>query len=160
MRMRRNSFFDEFGSIIKYTVIALMVIVLFFVCFAFSRKDTVSEDVPKETPIQTESDTEETPEATTPEATTPEETTPEETQPPATVTAEDGTVFTIVNETVYALDGLNVRRLPSTGGDKVGVLDPGAAVTRIGVSETGWSMIEYNGANAFVSSEFLGATAP
>ncbi|MBR5475140.1 MAG: SH3 domain-containing protein [Lachnospiraceae bacterium] len=158
--MRRNSFFDEFGSIIKYTVIALMVIILFFVCFAFSRKETASGDVPETTPIETEGDTEETPEATTPEATTPEETTPEATQAPATMTAADGTVFTIVNEALYALDGLNVRELPSTDSGRVGVLEPGTAITRIGISENGWSMIEYNGANAFVSSEFLGATAP
>ncbi len=159
--MRRNSFMDEFGSIIKYTVIALMVIVLFFVCFAFSRKDRTLDgagESSSETETQ-EQTPEETPEQTT-EATTPEETTAPETQAPTTVTAEDGTVFAIVYETVYALDGLNVRKLPSTSAEKVGVLEPGTAVVRVGISETGWSMIEYEGIKAFVSSEFVGTTAP
>ena len=171
--MRRGSFFEEFGSIITGTLIALMVVVLFFVCFAFSRKGaepagTGSSGADVQTTQDGEShaaEPEETPSAT------PEETTgtadPDEGQGPAdpepaavTKTSADGTVFAIVNETVYALDNVNMRTEPSTSGTVVAVLYRGNSVVRTGISDTGWSSVDYNGAEVYVSSQYVGTTAP
>ncbi len=52
-------------------------------------------------------------------------------------------------------DSLNVRETPSVEGNVIGTLNNRVEVHRIGVSDTGWSKIEYNGGSAYVSSEYL-----
>jgi uncharacterized protein YgiM (DUF1202 family) len=176
--MRRGSFFDEFGSIISYTLIALMVVVLFFVCFAFSRKAAAPVSAPESS---AGSEQEPGSSAADPSASGEEDETGTangetqsegETEPtPAdetgadpseleTVTAEDGTVFTAVEETVYALDNVNLRTAPSTDGTVLAILNRGTSVTRTGVSESGWSQVIYEDSVVYVSSEFVGTTAP
>lgn len=50
---------------------------------------------------------------------------------------------------------LNVRMSPWSDGSVLGSLENGAEVHRTGVSDTGWSRIEYNDGIAYVSSGYL-----
>ncbi len=50
---------------------------------------------------------------------------------------------------------LNVRKQPDSEAEIIGSLENGAIVHRIGISEDGWSLIEYNGEKAYVSSDYL-----
>ncbi|MCI8513817.1 MAG: SH3 domain-containing protein [Lachnospiraceae bacterium] len=218
--MRRRKFMDEFGPVIFYTVIALMVVVLFFVCFAFSRRASApasagtgaesgapSASASHETGASGES-TEADPAGTQgvqePEGGDPgsfagdpgvlgtqpggenpggenpggepaadpagdpgassDGTDPGGTSPAgadsATVTSPDGTVFTVVNETVYAQDNVNMRTAPSASGSILAILKKGQSATRTGVSEFGWSQIVYEGNTVYVSSDYIGTAAP
>ena len=87
------------------------------------------------------------------------------TKPQVTVPDPEPTVgnFTDVNETVYVKTSggsLRVRSLPSTDGSILGSLANGASVIRTGVGENGWSRITFEGATAYVSSDYLTTTAP
>ena len=71
--------------------------------------------------------------------------------------------FTDVNETVYvktAGGSLNVRSLPSTDGSALGALKNGASVIRTGIGDNGWSRIMFEGAEAYVKTDYLTTTAP
>lgn len=63
--------------------------------------------------------------------------------------------FTTVNETMYATQNCNLRSSWSTSSDKVGYLEKGQEVTRIGVSSNGWSKIKYNGKEVYVATRLL-----
>ncbi|MBQ8281823.1 MAG: SH3 domain-containing protein [Lachnospiraceae bacterium] len=66
--------------------------------------------------------------------------------------------FTAVDEqcVVVLSDGtLNVRETASSEAAVLGSLENGAVVRRTGISENGWSEIEYNGAKAYASSAYL-----
>lgn len=63
--------------------------------------------------------------------------------------------FTTVNETMYATQSCNLRASWSTDSDKVGYLDAGQEVTRIGVGDNGWSKINYNGKEVYVATRLL-----
>lgn len=65
--------------------------------------------------------------------------------------------FTSVNEKMYAKQSCNLRASWSTDSDKVGYLDEGQEVTRIGVGENGWSKINYNGKEVYVATRLLQA---
>lgn len=209
--MRRRRFMDEFGPVIFYTVIALMVVALFFVCFAFSRKaapagtgtessrETSSSSLPDGpeasdgAPFDPTADPSGSQGDSSGESSQPEDPaggSGEEGQPadpsgnPAgdgqpgdpsgdpsagdsgngasapTVTGPDGTVFQAVNETVYALENVNMRTAPSTDGSILAILNRGQSVTRTGVSEFGWSQIVYEGNTVYVSSDYIGTSAP
>ena len=87
------------------------------------------------------------------------------TKPQVTVPDPEPTVgkFTDVNETVYVKTSggsLRVRSLPSTDGSILGSLANGASVIRTGVGENGWSRITFEGATAYVSTDYLTTTAP
>lgn len=212
---------DEFGPIIFYTVIALMVVALFFVCFAFSRKESApagaagsgaadvssaseeggmpagttadptgaSGDLPGNSGGESQTDAsggegqsggaggapgeggsaEGSGENSQPEGSGEGETGAdpaggdpgaENGDSPPTVTAPDGTVFAAVNETVYALENVNMRTAPSTDGAVLAILNRGQSATRTGVSEFGWSQIVYEGNTVYVSSDYIGTAAP
>ena len=69
--------------------------------------------------------------------------------------------FSTVNQTVYSTtEGINVRSSYSTSSSSVGTLKKGESVTRIGVSNNGWSKVKYNGAIAYISSSLLTTTKP
>ena len=87
------------------------------------------------------------------------------TKPQVTVPDPEPTVgnFTDVNETVYVKTSggsLRVRSLPSTDGSILGSLANGASVIRTGVGDNGWSRITFEGATAYVSTDYLTTTAP
>ncbi len=72
--------------------------------------------------------------------------------------------FTEVNETVYATGTVNLRSSYSTQSEKVGGLNKGQSVTRIGVGTgeaDGWSKIQLSdGSIVYVSSKYLSTTKP
>lgn len=57
-------------------------------------------------------------------------------------------------ETLYATERVNVRAAADVSSEKLGNVEMGAAVTRIG-TEGEWSIIEFNGGTGYVKSEFL-----
>lgn len=63
--------------------------------------------------------------------------------------------FKSVNEKMYAKQSCNLRASWSTESDKVGYLDAGQEVTRIGVADNGWSKINYNGKEVYVATRLL-----
>ena len=93
----------------------------------------------------------------TPEPESTEE--PVATQEPEATEAPSYTsmVFIDVNEQVTAKDATNLRNVPSQGEDSqvMTVLRNGQVATRIGVSETGWSKLEYNGETYYAVSSLL-----
>lgn len=68
-----------------------------------------------------------------------------------------GMVFTEVNEPVTAKDATNLRNVPSQGEDSqvLMTLQNGQVAMRIGVSEAGWSKLEYNGETYYAVSSLL-----
>ncbi len=75
-----------------------------------------------------------------------------------------GSPYTIdeaVTGTMYAKSPVNVRKLPSADGEKVGSLAYGQEVTVTGqCEEIGWYQIELNGEKAFVSNSYIVAEKP
>ena len=75
----------------------------------------------------------------------------------ATVDPEANMKFSDVNETVTAKESVNLRDIPSQGNDstiKV-TLNNGDTATRTGVSDSGWSRVEYNGQTYYAISNYL-----
>ena len=68
-----------------------------------------------------------------------------------------GMVFWRVQETVTAKDATNLRDIPSQGEDSTVMLtlQNGQTATRIGVSDKGWSKLEYNGETYYAISNYL-----
>lgn len=84
---------------------------------------------------------------------------PEPTEEPET-TAEPSYVnmfFVDVSEEVTAKDATNLRNVPSQGEDSqvLMTLQNGQVALRVGVSETGWSKLEYNGEIYYAVSSLL-----
>ena len=73
-------------------------------------------------------------------------------------------LFTEVNETVYATGTVNLRNGAGTSFDKVGSLNAGDSVTRIGIGTgeaEGWSRIQLSdGSTVYVSNKYLSTTKP
>lgn len=69
--------------------------------------------------------------------------------------------FKDVKETVYAINGCNVRSSCSTkiSSNKIGGLVKGQSVTRTGIEDT-WSRIEFNGKTAYVATRLLTTEKP
>lgn len=68
-----------------------------------------------------------------------------------------GMNFTEVEEVVTAKDVTNLRDIPSQGEDSnvMATLENGQTATRIGISNTGWSKLEYNGEIYYAVSSLL-----
>lgn len=60
-------------------------------------------------------------------------------------------------EYVRATDTANIRKSPSETGDKIAKCIVGEVFTRLQSLENGWSKLEYNGAEAYVKSDYLEA---
>ncbi len=58
-------------------------------------------------------------------------------------------------ETVYTTDYLNVRADADLGAGVLGILNQGDSVVRTGMTDNGWSRVEFNGSTAYVMSDFL-----
>ena len=65
-----------------------------------------------------------------------------------------------MNETVYAISAVNVRSGPGTTYSKLGSLNQNDAVKRIAIGSNGWSRVEYNGQEAYISSNYLTTQEP
>lgn len=68
--------------------------------------------------------------------------------------------FLEVNEIVYAIATVNVRTGPGTQYQRLGELDYGYSVTRIGVGDNGWSMVIWEDQVAYIYSAYLSRTRP
>ena len=62
-----------------------------------------------------------------------------------------------VAEIYKTTDRLNVRSGPSTDSDKLGLLESGTVVDYVQAYDDDWAIIMYNGAEAYVSSQYLSA---
>lgn len=56
---------------------------------------------------------------------------------------------------LYVKKAVNVRIGPSTDYEKIGGLSKGQQIQVTGIADTGWYRIEYNGSEAYVSSNYL-----
>ena len=79
-------------------------------------------------------------------------------------TPEVTLTFTDCNETVWATGTVNLRSGPSTEDDKVGALNKGNSVTRIGIGTgdySSWSKVKLSdGSEVYVASNYLTTTKP
>ena len=57
--------------------------------------------------------------------------------------------------TVKTTDIVNIRKEANTESESLGKTDVGQKFTRIEVMDSGWSRVEYNGADAYIKTEFL-----
>ena len=75
----------------------------------------------------------------------------------ATADPEANMKFSDVNETVTAKESVNLRDIPSQGNDSTikATLNNGDTATRTGVSDSGWSRVEYNGQTYYAISNYL-----
>ena len=64
-------------------------------------------------------------------------------------------VYKKVNEQVTAKSLTNLREYPSTQSALVGSISNGEFVTRIGIGNKGWSMLEYNGRTVYAVTSYL-----
>lgn len=74
-----------------------------------------------------------------------------------TITPETESVpaETLAREIYKTSDSLNVRKEPSTSGEKLGLLAAGTEVTYKGAYDDEWAIIDYNGTEAYVASQYL-----
>ena len=63
----------------------------------------------------------------------------------------------VVAEIVIATDSVNIRKSASEEGDKVGKAAKGDSFTRLETMDNGWSKISFDGAEAYIKTEFLSA---
>ena len=68
--------------------------------------------------------------------------------------------FLEVNEIVYAVGTVNIRSGPGTQYERLGQLQYGYSVTRIGIGDNGWSMVIWNDQVAYIFSSYLSTTRP
>ena len=84
---------------------------------------------------------------------------PQDSEKPEDVEAdvEAGMKFRDVNETVTAKDRTNLRDKPSQGSDATVIytLTNGETATRTGISDSGWSRIEFKGQTLYAVSSYL-----
>jgi len=74
---------------------------------------------------------------------------------PATEAPADTSGVTAANDTVYALDTVNIRSEANESGSVVGRATVGTSFTRTGTTADGWSQVEYNGTTAYIKSDYL-----
>ena len=75
-------------------------------------------------------------------------------------TAEPEFVVNPCSDTVWATDGVNLRRGPGTEYDIAGSVNKDTKLERTGTTDNGWSRVLYNSVGYFVSSDFVTTTAP
>ena len=74
-----------------------------------------------------------------------------------------GDGFIKFSKTMYAIEAVNIRVLPSEDADKVGSLSVGESVHVIGIGQmdvSGWSKVEVDGQEYYVRSEYLSDEKP
>lgn len=95
--------------------------------------------------------------AETPDATQEAETAQE--QETGAAQADEGQQAGTVVKTVRATDVVNIRSSDSEEADKIGKAQIGEEFTLLEERGNGWSKIEYNGADAFIKSDYLEAVS-
>ena len=92
---------------------------------------------------------------TTAQAETPATEAPAAEPVPEAETPADTSGVTAANDTVYALDTVNIRSEANESGSVVGRATVGTSFTRTGTTADGWSQVEYNGTTAYIKSDYL-----
>lgn len=69
---------------------------------------------------------------------------------------DESEVIDETETTMYAQTNVNVRSLPSTGGEKLGTLSTNQEVIALGDAIDGWQKIRYKEGTAYVSAQYLG----
>lgn len=78
--------------------------------------------------------------------------------PPATEETPEEPPVTA--ETVYTISTVNIRQTADENSEALGKAEKGTSFTRTGTTENGWSRIDYNGAEAYIKSDYLSTEAP
>lgn len=128
----------------------------------------VEEPADVEEPVETEpQDEPEASESVEPsETASPEEQEAVESKEPVPEEPEEAQLFEDCNETVYATGTVNIREETSTSSTKLGSLNKGDSITRIGIGLTGttaegWSKVQLSdGTIAYMVSSYLSTTKP
>ena len=117
---------------------------------------------PKPTePQPTEPPTQPTEPPTQPTEPPTQPTEPKPTEPPATDPIPTiPLTWETVNETVYAESDVNIRSGPSASYEKLGQLKKGESIKRTAIGSHGWSRVEWNGKEAYISSGYLTTQKP
>lgn len=92
---------------------------------------------------------------TTAQAETPATEAPAAEPVPEAETPADTSGVTAANDTVYALDTVNIRSEANESGSVVGRATVGTSFTRTGTTADGWSQVEFNGTTAYIKSDYL-----
>lgn len=82
-----------------------------------------------------------------------------ETEAPAETPAADSGSFTDVDETVYAKEGVNIRKAPQADAEVAGTIQVGESIHRTGYNDN-WSRVEYGGETCYIAAGFLTMTPP
>ena len=112
------------------------------------------------TPEPTDTPTPEPTETPTPEPTaTPTPTKAPTKAPTPTPTKAPSYTYKDLDTTLYVIDTVNVRTLPSTNGNIIGQFPTGTAVHVTGqCNETKWYRVDYNGQTGYCANNYLTAT--
>ena len=76
------------------------------------------------------------------------------------VPTEPPVVYTPAVGTVYALDTVNIRKEPDAESPILGKLSRNRSITRSSTGDNGWSVVEYEGTKAYISSQYLTENKP
>ena len=79
---------------------------------------------------------------------------------PSAPEENDPIVFEKKEDTVYAVDGVNIRVAPSVDSKSLGTLSYGDSIQRTGVSSSGWSRVLYDDQEAYAVSRYLSEEKP
>lgn len=154
MRLEEEYELEEQPSAIGRVLVGVAAVVLFILlilCVVFLLGNGKTEPDEEDLPVQVT----ETPMPTATPAPTPSPQ-PEPTASPAP-NVEEGHVFREVEETVTAKNATNLRNMPSQANESIVIatLKNGQTATRIGISDTGWSKVEYKGEVYYAVSNYL-----
>lgn len=132
-------------------VAAVVLFILLILCVVFLLRKDSQEPQEENLSVQVT----ETPMPTATPAPTPSPQ-PEPTASPEP-NVEEGHVFREVEETVTAKNATNLRNMPSQANESIVIatLKNGQTATRIGISDTGWSKVEYKGEVYYAVSNYL-----
>lgn len=67
----------------------------------------------------------------------------------------DDANYEAVNDTVIATRKVNIRYGPDTDYPKVGSLEAGEEIERVGIGDNGWSKVKYNSIEVYIKSDYL-----
>lgn len=70
-------------------------------------------------------------------------------------TVEDERIYTAVNDSVTAIEIVNLRSGPSTKYEIVGSLESGTFLKRTAIGSNGWSKLQYNGQTVYAITSYL-----
>lgn len=154
MRLEEEYELEEQPSAIGRVLVGVAAVVLFILlilCVVFLLGNGKTEPDEEDLPVQVT----ETPMPTATPTPTPSPQ-PEPTASPEP-NVEEGHVFREVEETVTAKNATNLRNMPSQANESIVIatLKNGQTATRIGISDTGWSKVEYKGEVYYAVSNYL-----